>query len=132
MTTNYGHDVFCTASDVDWARESEGGELVLNEIAKRLSVRRGTLPGDDDYGFDLRALFQSEATAAELAAIPDRIRNEIEKDDRVIAGTLSVKVEQVEHEMTVRIGGRLGSGEAFRLVLSDDEVTVTRLEGSVL
>lgn len=84
-TVDFGTD-FAGGTDFDpmaIEREPDDVLLVAEAAIRRLECPRGGMPGDPDYGYDLAAELRKAMTPAELAAIPNRIRGELLKDDRI-------------------------------------------------
>ena len=89
----YGSDISCD-SDVapDVAEVDPFSTLALAEaIVRRLDCPRGQLPDDKDYGISIRAYANRGTTDAEIQSLAGQIQNEILKDDRVSALTVSVR-----------------------------------------
>jgi hypothetical protein len=81
----YGRDLSCEldATD-DFAEVDPNSTRAIGEACvRRLITQRGSLPGDRDYGLDLRAYLNRGTTAQELRDLGSRIRLELKKDDRV-------------------------------------------------
>jgi len=92
MTTNFGLDL-SSLDDVDETREVSGAELIAQDALWRLKTPRamGILEGDaPDYGFDLLEAIGSAETDADAASLPDRIRGELIKDERILSVNATV------------------------------------------
>jgi hypothetical protein len=94
MTINYGLDL-SSLDDVDETREVTGLELVAQDALWRLKTPRnmGILEADaPDYGLDLLEAIGSAETKEDAASLPDRIRAELLKDERILSVTANVEV----------------------------------------
>jgi hypothetical protein len=92
VSINYGLDL-SSLDDVDETREVTGLELVAQDAVWRLKTPRamGILEGDaPDYGLDLLEAIGSAETASDVAALPERIRAELTKDERILTVEASV------------------------------------------
>jgi hypothetical protein len=84
--SEFGLDL-SSLDDVDETREVSGVELVAQDAVWRLKTPRamGILEADaPDYGFDLLEALGSAETAADAASLPERIRGELTKDERIL------------------------------------------------
>lgn len=85
MTTNFGRDTSCLQS-LRTGRFVSGVRLVAEAAYRRLTTPRGMLRGGEaeaNYGLDLLDMLGKATTAALKAAMPGRIENELEKDERI-------------------------------------------------
>lgn len=129
-TTDYGRDLSCT-DKISSVRYASGARLVAEAAYRRLITPRGMLRGGDeeaDYGLDLVDLVGSVRATADAASLPGRIRNELEKDDRIVTGTVDVDVTVTEDGakgrlFNVRIEAQTGAGP-FTLTLDVSAVSV--------
>lgn len=95
MTSEFGTDL-SSLEDLDETREVSGVELVAQDAFWRIQTppSSGILQADaPDYGIDLLDLIGSAQTASDAAALPDRIRSELTKDERIL--TVDSKVTRV-------------------------------------
>ena len=125
-TTTLGRDTSCTTR-LFAGRVVEGARLLAEAYFRRLTTERGALLDDPDYGLAVSGLLNAGLTVSELASIPGRIRNELEKDDRGKREALRVVVRRSTTNVaayTIAIHGETQDGDGFDLVLSVDEVTV--------
>jgi hypothetical protein len=101
----FGADLSCD-SDLDPARELGGFDpLVLGQaIVRRLDCPRGALPGDPDYGIDLRAMVNRGTTADTIRALGAQIRAELTKDDRIDRVTVTVTPSPTGTSLRVQLG----------------------------
>lgn len=100
---------------------------VLEVAARRLMTPRGTLPGDPDFGTDLRVYLSARITPLRKAHIRQDIESELRKDERVLGVSVSsLDVNSANSLMTVSIVITTASGP-FKLTLQIDQVTVSIL-----
>lgn len=84
--SEFGTDL-SSLDDVDETREVTGVELVAQDAVWRLKTPRamGILEADSpDYGLDLLEAIGSVETEGDSAALPERIRGELTKDERIL------------------------------------------------
>jgi hypothetical protein len=99
--SDFGLDL-SSEEDVDETREVTGVELVAQDALWRLKTPNamGILAADaPDYGFDLEELLGSASTEADAASLPDRVRSELTKDERILTVETTV-VRTVEGAAT--------------------------------
>jgi hypothetical protein len=130
MTTDFGTDTSCT-DELRPGAMVTGTRLVAEACYRRLTTPRGMLRGGEDeanYGMDLPSLVGSVKSKAEQAALPGRIRSELEKDERIESLDINCVASEsgglVSFEIT--IDAQTGAGP-FRLVLHVSSVTVELL-----
>lgn len=118
----YGTDISCT-SDLS-ARMDEVDPFSVaglsEAIVRRLDCPRGQLPDDADYGMDLRGMLNHGTTADEIRSLAGRIRNELQKDDRIESVVVTVTPSSTGSSLRVSLAvtpvdARLGG---FRLVVA--------------
>lgn len=86
MATDFGRDISCTTG-LRSGRFASGIMLVAEAAYRRLTTPRGMLRGgeaEENYGIDLTALIGRLSTKAVIASLPDRIRAELTKDERIL------------------------------------------------
>jgi hypothetical protein len=125
VTTNFGLDL-SSLDDVDETREVTGIELVAQDAVWRLKTPRamGILEGDaPDYGFDLLEAIGSAVTPEDAASLPDRIRAELTKEERILTVSATVTASTDGPSTTFNIMIRCETAEGpFELVgLAGDE-----------
>lgn len=125
--TDFGRELSCTTS-IRTDRYVTGARLVAEAAYRRLTTPRGTLRGGDDeadYGLDLLDLVGSVATPAEAAALPDRIKAELRKDDRIddVKVTVSATTEGPATTWEILLEAETGAGP-FSLTLGVNDVSV--------
>lgn len=82
---DFGQDTSCTTELRPGTRVS-GARLVGEAAYRRLTTVRGTLRGGEDeanYGDDLSNLIGTVQSDNDAAAVPARVKNELQKDDRI-------------------------------------------------
>ncbi len=140
MTSEFGIDL-SSLDDVDDTREVTGVELVAQDCVWRLKTPRGMgILGADapDYGLDLLEALGSVELDADAASLPERIRAELSKDDRLLEETIVATVTRTVNGPAVawdiRIRAETAEGP-FELVGTSDGVDlnlgVRLLEGGV-
>jgi len=120
MTTEFGLDL-SSLEDVDETRTVTGVELIAEDSIWRLKTPRGMgiLEGDaPEYGFDLLEALGSAETEADAAAIPERIRSELTKDERIhtVNATIVRTVEGPATSYDITIRCETAEGGTFELV----------------
>jgi hypothetical protein len=128
MATDFGRDTSCTASLLT-GRFSVGAKLVGEAAYRRLTTPRGMLRGGEveaNYGLDILDLIGSVATKADAAALPGRIRAELQKDERIARVDVTVTPTllsggAVAYDIAIDADTALGP---FALVLRVTDVTV--------
>lgn len=101
----YGSDLSCAADlSEDMEEVDPNSTLALGQaIARRLDCPRGKLPDDPDYGMDLRGYCNRGVTTSEIRSLATRVRNEVEKDDRIAGVTVTVTPSSTGSTLTVEI-----------------------------
>jgi len=125
VTTNFGLDL-SSIEDVDETREVTGVELVAQDALWRLKTPRsmGILEADaPDYGLDLLEAIGSAETAADAASLPERIRAELTKDDRILTveATVTSTVDGPSTAFDIRIRCETAEGPFELVGTVDDE-----------
>jgi len=85
MATGFGQDTYCY-DEILPGRLVSGPELVAQAVYRRLTTPRGTLDDGDEgavYGLDLLGFIGTVGTRNAIDAIPEAVRSEVLKDDRV-------------------------------------------------
>lgn len=101
----YGTDIVWTSdlvepmSDVDPTSTA----AISQALIRRLDCPRGRLVDDADYGLDVRGYLNRGTTTAEINALAGAIRNEVEKDDRVVSATVTVSPSSTGDAFAVSI-----------------------------
>ena len=119
MTTEFGRDL-SSLDDVDETREVTGLELIAQDAVWRLKTPRanGVLAADaPDYGLDILEEIGSADTEGGAASLPDRIRSELLKDERIssVDPTVIQTVEGPSTAYDIRIRCETSEGP-FELV----------------
>lgn len=100
----YGSDLACRTDLEDDMREVDpmSVDALAEALLRRLDCPRGALPGDADYGIDVRSYLNRGTTDAERIRIETEIAAELTKDDRV--SNVQVTVTQSADALSMRIG----------------------------
>jgi hypothetical protein len=130
MSTDLGTDIGCV-TDIDQSMGLVSGRLNLcHAIARRLSTPRGWLydsfQGDPDYGLDLREWLNGDFTTSELNSKPSEIEDEVLKDERIQACTVTATFTPATSTAEIQILLEDADGP-FSLVLAVSSVTVSLL-----
>lgn len=89
----YGRDTSAT-NRISRGRMVSGARLLAEAMFRRLITDRGTLLDDPNYGFSLRTFLSAEMTPARRAALPGLVRLELQKDERLVEGSVRVEVTE--------------------------------------
>jgi hypothetical protein len=128
-----GVDVACI-EDVDSVLSlAEGPTNLAMALCRRLITPRGGLWYAPDYGLDLRSYLNAGVSDSQMETLPDEIRLEMEKDERVQSATVRLLFNRQAMSLKVGIVVRTSVGP-FRLIVEVSTLTVTllRLEGATL
>jgi len=130
MTANFGRDTSCTSS-LKTGRFVTGARLVAEAAYRRLTTPRGMLRGAEEeanYGIDLAELIGNVNPKAAAAALPERIRAELSKDERIDSVAVDVLISVVGPATTFVITVTCGTAAGpFELQLEASDVTVELL-----
>lgn len=125
---SFGSDTSCT-NELKPGRLVSGNRLVAEAAYRRLTTPRGSLRGGEDeqnYGLDLSELIGEDARI--LPALPQMIKNELTKDERIEDVNAIVTVNNtVPVEVTIDIEAFTADGP-FSLQIGVDAVTVELLK----
>ena len=114
--TDFGADLDLDDDLTPEMRETSGGRALAQAIRRRLSTPRGSVIDAPDYGFDVREMLSKGMTTEELAGVPDQVRAELEKEQRI--ETLTVKATQpAPGELDLDVRGETATGP-FALTLN--------------
>ena len=134
----YGVEAWCT-DEYFSGRYARGWVVVAQAIYRRLITPRGMLRGGDDErngGLDISGYVGAVGTATALAALPNLVRGEIQKDDRVAPGGVGVRatIETATNgdvSITLEISVLLADeNDAFELTLGVSDTSVELLNVS--
>lgn len=121
---NFGTD-FSGILDIDAAwTVTSGYRLLAEALAGRLVTQAGTMPGDADYGYDLRQ--HLNAPVFDASRIAARVRTELLKDERVSEVTVSVSLNAKTQVITCDIAVEPAvetAGRPFSFRIAIDEVS---------
>jgi hypothetical protein len=110
MTTNLGLDLY-SVEDVDETRTVTGVDLVAQDAYWRLRTTpdQGIVVEDspEGYGFDLEGVIGALDSEEDEAALPDKIRSELKKDERILSveSTISRSVAKngaVDYDIAIK------------------------------
>lgn len=130
MSTDFGRDLWCT-DELRTGRFVSGLRLLAQAAYRRITTPRGTLRGgeaEENYGLDLVGLVGSIDVDNLVASLPDRIRLELLKDERIEG--VETEVDRVDEGpgtrflLTISIVSALGP---FSLRVSVNEVSAELL-----
>ncbi len=130
MSTDFGRDLWCTDS-LRTGRFVSGIVLLGQALFRRLTTPRGALRGGEaeaNYGLDLVGLLGSTDAKSLIASLPDRIKLELLKDERVsdVSATVSATYDGPKVSLTISINVESAAGP-FTLKLSVNDVTAELL-----
>lgn len=125
--TDFGRDVLCIDSPLT-GRFASGVRVLAQRCYHRLITPRGMLkggPDEGDFGLDLASEVGGMTSAAQQAALPSRIENELRKDPQVESVAVSVSWSTDSDstssaEVTVAVESAAGP---FEFVLAVDAVS---------
>jgi hypothetical protein len=136
VSEGYGVEAWCADAYVS-GRFSRGWRTVALAIYRRLITSRGMLRGGDDeqnYGLDLSEYVGAVGYPTALLALPNIVAAEIEKDDRVLGGSVIVTPTTttgadglIDLVLEIRVT-LVDEGESFALTVGVDEVTAELLD----
>lgn len=123
---NLGSDISCTDDLEPTFAVATGTAMLGQALWHRLSTPRGLLFYDPDYGVDLRDALLDASTPVSRFALQSAIAREVEKDERVLRASASVKFNASTSTMSVKVSIDTAEGP-FALVLEVSKVTVALL-----
>lgn len=130
---SFGQDTFCYDQIVT-GRLASGVDVLAQAIYRRLTTPRGTLDDGDEglvYGLDVLDFVGTLGTDAAVDAIPDVVRAEVLKDDRVDRVEITAKIERLSSGLVViNLDVDVFPADestAFQLTLAVSNVTVALL-----
>lgn len=117
----YGLDITCGERGLEPGRISSGRRLVAEAVYRRLTTRRGTVPGSPSFGVSVTRFIGLETTTPNARRVAEELRTEVAKDDRVVhvaaqgyvttigvstllETRLDVRCADGPFELTVRVG----------------------------
>jgi hypothetical protein len=101
----YGTDLSCT-TDVDERLtevDPQTPRAIAESIIRRFITPRGALIDDGDYGLDVRGHLNRGITQQDLRALSGALQSEAQKDDRVLAAHVELRVDTSAGEMFVNV-----------------------------
>lgn len=88
---------------------------IAQAAVRRLVTPRGSLPGDPDYGKDLRQLLNSPILPAKLLQAQQEANVELVKDDRVLSAQVTIESNGQDAIWVRAIMTRADTGATFTL-----------------
>ncbi len=129
----YGVEAYCY-DQIFTGRMATGLEVLAQAIFRRLTTPRGTLDDGDEgevYGIDLNDFVGTVGTDAAVDAIPEVVRAEVLKDDRVERVEVSAAIVRgTEGLITINLDVDVfpaDESDPFALSLAVGEVNVALL-----
>jgi hypothetical protein len=130
---SFGQDSYCYDALIT-GRLASGVDVLAQAIYRRLTTPRGTLDDGDEglvYGLDVLDFVGTLGTDAAVDAIPDVVRAEVLKDDRVDRVEITAKIERLSSGLVViNLDVDVFPADestAFQLTLAVSNVTVALL-----
>ncbi len=124
-------------SDLSWTDDVDPAfrlvtdtQLVGEAIYRRLITLRGMLIDDPDYGLDVRAMISKGFTPTQKAAIAGRIKQEVEKDERIQPGAIVTLDDSTPDVWRIAIRAVTSAGPfTLTLNVTDAATKLGSLEG---
>lgn len=130
MATSFGREMSCMSS-IRPGRYVDGVRVVAEAVYRRLTTPRGVLRGGENeeyYGLDLTELVGSLTSSSEIAALPGKIENELQKDERIDSVTVDIIPVTEGPVITLTITVECTTAEGpFSLQVSASDVSVELL-----
>lgn len=105
-----------------------GTRLLSEAVIRRLTTPRGSIWGDEDYGFDIAGYVGAVGVGIAVAALPSILESEVLKDDRI--ESCAVIATRDDDEITIKLRMRSASSSGdFALTLAVGDVGVSVLGG---
>ena len=127
ITTDYGKDVRIGKV----VGTSSGLRNLIEALSRRLSIAKGSLFYDPEYGEDLRLYLNQEMTADVLDTIKVAIEQQLERDERVQEARCKITFNSQAFNLKINITITPFIGKTFTLILSVDKLSVQLLEDSL-
>jgi len=114
------------ASDPFFGLLTDDQAILLQACVLRLQTQRGTLWTDPEYGDAIMEVLQDGLTAASFARIPERVRAELEKDERIASVDIAPTIGGSPGAYSVRLDIQVRplSGPTFPLTLEITAISV--------
>lgn len=125
MAVDFGVDLDCLDDLTEGMREVSGPTCVAQDCYRRLITPRGKLLGEPDYGLDVAAYLSRGMTPERVLAIPEEVRKELSKDERVESVEVNV-IENTGASLVLSIRVTTGAGP-FQLGLDASPAAVNLL-----
>ena len=101
-----------------------GPRVVVEAVARRLTTPRGSLIGDEEYGFDLRQLLHLDLSQRDEARVLAQLRAQAEADERVLGATVRLLRSSGDTLRVVVRFSTLDGPFAFTLAVSAARTTL--------
>lgn len=129
---SYGTDTWCAPNGgLRTGRLVAGVTLIAQALARRFSTPRGVLRGGDEesaYGLDVSNYVGAVGTIAAAAALPNIMRAEALKDDRISSVRVETALDPNTDSLTITMHVTPGDETApFTLTLAASAVEVQLL-----
>lgn len=126
MATDFGTCISVTDDlPLKW-RYVRGQRVVAEAVFRRWNTERGSLPYALDYGTDAAGAIGETFTPATASALEAALEREAEKDERVLAATVSTSYDFASSKLTIT-GAITTADGVFNLVVSVDSLTAELL-----
>ena len=127
LTTDYGTD--CRIGKV--VTKVSGLQNLMDALVRRLSTPTGSLFWDLEYGYDVRAVLNSEISVEILKDLESRVVHQLELDGRVDKATCDATFIFSTQKLTLRISITPVQDKTFTLVIGVSKLTVELLDSSL-
>jgi hypothetical protein len=102
--------------------------MLKEAIFRRLTTPRGSIWGDEDYGFDIASYVGAVGFATAAAALPSVVEAEVLKDDRIAACATTTAIDDDAASITLSLRCKpVSEADNFSLTLAVSNVTVSVL-----
>jgi len=135
MSNGFGLDVWCV-DQIRTGRYARGRQVVAQALYRRLITPRGVLREAGNgaaYGIDLPGIVGAVGYPTASRLLPDRVRAELLKDDRVAdVSVAALIVTETNGLQSITLDANVAlyeEGEEFSLSLSVSDTSVTLIGG---
>lgn len=104
---------------------------LANNLLRRLTTPRGSLPWDLNCGYDVKLLLRDDMGPAGLAAVKSSIESECEKDPRVLVAVATLTFIAAASSLAIALQITTATG-SFSFVVAISKLTVSMLEAPSL
>jgi len=127
LTTDYGKDVRIGKI----VGTASGLRNLMDACVRRLSTSTGSLFWNPEYGYDVRAVLNSEISVEILKDLESRVVYQLELDERVDKATCDATFVFPTQKLTLRISITPAQDKTFTLVIGVSKLTVELLDSSL-